>query len=327
MLGDRLSKIKETSSKALHSQRGRNVLLYLMFVCISFVFWVFLSLDSEVQKDYEVPVELTEIPDSVTIISKIPSSFSVSVQGKGSQLLRFLWGPTPMMKIKFDNNISERGIFSLSKLKIDSKLRDYFGQGIQIISVKPDSIRLPFTTMPGEKVKLKIDADIRPDLQCIVSGPITANIDSVKVYGIDGVPHSLSYVQTDLIRRSGLKDTTRIEVGIRPINGLRIIPDRVIVTIPVEPLIAKRRNIPVDVMGLPDDLGLITFPSSIEVSYLVPMSRYNEDYPLKAFVDFPEIDQEKSHVGVTLSLTPDYYRNIILTPDSLEYIIERKHLP
>ena len=57
-----------------------------------------------------------------------------------------------------------------------------------------------------------------------------------------------------------------------PMDGMRIIPDRVIVTVPVEPLIVKKKKVRIDVTGLPDGVGLITFPSVAEVSYLVPMS-------------------------------------------------------
>lgn len=296
-----------------------------MFVCVAFVFWLFLSLDSEVQKDFEIPTEIIDIPANVTVIGKAPNKFDITVQGKGSQLLRFLWGTKPTIKIKFEDNVSETDIFSLSKVKIESRFRDYFGQGIQIISVKPDSIRLPFTTMPGESVALRLIADVQPDLQCILSGPIKANIDSVKVYGVNGVPRSIKYVDTNPITLSELKDTTRLEISIKPIDGYRIIPDKVTVTIPVEPLIAKRRQIAVDVVGLPEGLDLITFPSSVEVTYLVPMSKFNEDYPIKTFVDYSQIDSLRPTAPVTVSSVPEYYKNLALSPDSIEYIIERRH--
>lgn len=302
------------------------MLLYLLFVCVAFVFWLLLSLDSQVQKDFEIPVEVTDVPTNVTVIGRVPEKFYVTVKAKGSQLLNFMWGKNPTVKLKFNNNVSEPGVFSLSRLKIEGKLRDYFGQGVQIVSVKPDSIRLPFTTLPGEAVALKIDADVQPDLQCIISGAIRANVDSVKVYGVNGVPRSLKYVETEPINLFGLKDSTNVEVNIKPIEGLRVIPDKVTVTIPIEPLIAKRKNVPIEVIGLPENVGLLTFPSSVEVSYLVPMSRYTEDYPIKSFVDYNSIDSVAPRAPVTVSSLPEYYKNVSVSPDSIEYIIERRNI-
>ncbi len=320
---ERIRNLRLKLQDVIHSSRGKDMLLYLMFVCVAFVFWVLLSLDSEVQRDYEVPVELTDVPDSVTVIGNIPNHIGVSVQAKGSQLLRYTWGTLPTLKMKFTENVSEKNIFSLSKVKIDSRLRDYFGQGVQISSVRPDSLRVPYTTAPGVSVPIVINADVHPTLQSIINGPIKADIDSVKVYGINGVPLSLTHVETENFSRASLRDTTRIEVAIKPISGLRIIPDKVIVTIPVEPLILKTRSVAVDKVGMPENVGMITFPSRIEVNYLLPLSEYHKDMPLRAFVDYSDINTSTQKVKVNLSALPAVCRNISVVPDSVEYIIER----
>ncbi len=210
---ERIRSLVEKLHKALHSSKGKDMLLYLMCVCVAFVFWVLLSLDSEVQRDYEVPVELTDVPDSVIVIGNIPSHMGVSVQGKGTQLLRYMWGRLPELKIKFSDNITEKNVFSLSKVKIDSRLRDYFGQGVQIMSVRPDSVRVTYTTAPGVSLPIIINADVHPSLQSIINGPITANVDSVKVYGILRLSVFQRYCQGILARhnknRSGYKACIR----------------------------------------------------------------------------------------------------------------------
>ena len=54
------------------------------------------------------------------------------------------------------------------------------------MSVRPDSVRVTYTTAPGVSLPIIINADVHPSLQSIINGPITANVDSVKVYGING---------------------------------------------------------------------------------------------------------------------------------------------
>ncbi|MBD5374846.1 MAG: hypothetical protein K2M85_05070 [Paramuribaculum sp.] len=312
--------------RAARSSRGRDLMLYFLFVCVAFVFWLVLSLDSEVQKDYDVPVELEEMPDSVTLIGQMPAGFSVLVQGKGSQFLRYTWGHMPSLKMKFNENVVDGNIFALSRQKIDGRLRDYFGQGVQIMSVKPDSVRIPFTSAPGHVLPLRINADVHADLQYIISGPLKASVDSVRIYSVNGVPRTLNHVETEPIIRNSLRDTARLDVRIKPIPGFRIIPERVIVTVPVEPLISRRRTVKVDVTGMPHNTRLFTFPSQVEVTYLVPMSAYNEDLPVKAFVDYQDVDPQKSRARVILSQMPDICHNVTVSPDSVEFIIEKNHM-
>ncbi|MDE5836341.1 MAG: hypothetical protein K2H50_04990, partial [Paramuribaculum sp.] len=86
MIVERIKALKIRLSDAIHSAKGRDVILYLMCVCVAFIFWALFSLDSDIQRDYEVPLEIVDKPDSVTLIGNLPSYLGVSVQGKGSQL-------------------------------------------------------------------------------------------------------------------------------------------------------------------------------------------------------------------------------------------------
>lgn len=308
-------------STALRSNRGKDVLTYLMFVAVAFVFWVFMSLDTEVQRDFDVPVEISEMPDSVTLIGQPPASLAVSVKGKGSQLVRFFWGKMSPVKFKWADNAYD-GTLLLPTARMDSKMRDYFGPGVEIVSFRPDSLRIPYTTQPGVKVKLIVQADIHPNLQYIVSGSPYADVDSVTLYSVNDIPHSLKSVSTEPIVKSELKDTARYEVKVSPIEGMRIVPDKVTVTVPVEPLIARKRMATIEPQGVPADKHLVTFPSKVEVSYLVPMSAYNDEYPLKAFVEYADVMNPGNKIPVTLSILPSIYHSVSFSPESVEYIIE-----
>lgn len=308
---------------ALRSRRGNNVLLYLLFLAVAFLFWVFMSLDTERQRDFELAIELQEVPDSVTMIGQPPQALSVSVKGKDSQLLKFSWGKQSTLKFKWGNN-AEDDLLLISQTRIESRLRDYFGANVQIVSFRPDSIKLNYTTQPGVRAKLNIQADIHPNLQYIVSGPITANVDSVSLYSSKDIPHSLRIVSTEPIVKSGLKDTARFEVKVRPIEGVRIIPDKVTVTVPVEPLISRKRTVRIEALNVPENVSLITFPSVVEVSYLVPMSAYNDDYAIKAFVDYEDTFLPGNKIPVSLSALPSQYRNVSKNLENVEYIIENE---
>ncbi len=139
---EKLQHTADKVSTALRSSRGKDVLTYLMFVAVAFVFWVFMSLDTEVQRDFEVPIEISEVPDSVTLIGQAPEILSVSVKGKDSQMLRFLWGKISPVKFKWKENISDN-YMHLPATRIDSRLREYFGPGIELVSYRPDTIHKP----------------------------------------------------------------------------------------------------------------------------------------------------------------------------------------
>ncbi|MCI9285891.1 MAG: hypothetical protein HFJ91_08930 [Muribaculaceae bacterium] len=191
-----------------------------------------------------------------------------------------------------------------------------------MVSCRPDSINLSYTTLPGVKVKLVVQADIRPQIQYVLSGQPTADVDSVTIFSPSDIPHNLKFVSTEPIVKSGLKDTARYEVKVKPIAGMRIIPDKVTVTVPVEPLIVRKRTLRLEIKNLPPDKHLVTFPSKIEISYLVAMGSYNDEYPIRAFVDYNDIKLPGNKLPVSLSVIPEIYRNMSFSPESVEYIVE-----
>ncbi len=324
---DKLKHLIESLRLTLMTSRGHDVWLFLSCLFVAYLFWWMLTLNNEVQEDYEVPVEIDNIPDGITVLSDVPESVKVSVRDKASALIRFNWMGVPKMKIDWrDYQKGDRFIFG--NVEMNSRLRSYFGSGSRIVTIKPDSLRVVFTTIPGRRVPVVIDADVRPALGYVVNGEYELNVDSVTLYSKTDLPHGLLAVQTMPIVKAELDDTTHIQVRIKSIDGVRIEPDRVDVTIPVEPLISRKQIVPITVQNLPSDVGLITFPSKVEVSYLVPMSMYNvEQSPLNAYVDYNKVlEVRNGKVNVSMSLMPDVYQNVDISPDSVEFIIEKKRL-
>lgn len=252
-----MTRLRAAARKALNSRKGKNVLLYMLFVCVAFVFWVFLSLDTEIQRDFEVPVEIENVPDSVIIIGDVPKQFNVVVQAKGSQLLSFMWGRVPTLKIKFAvPNGGGNNRFYLSKAKLNASLRDYFGQGVHIISMRPDSLGFHYTSSAGTRLPVKVVTDIKPNFQCIVSGPVRCSTDSVTVYSVGQVPHDLTEIVSEPVVLNGIKDTVKVDVPLKVPAGLRVIPDHVTLIVPVEPLISKHGKAMVEVRNLPEGMEI-----------------------------------------------------------------------
>ena len=79
---------------------------------------------------------------------------------------------------------------------------------------------------------------------------------------------------------------------------------------------------PIEVVNVPENVRLVTFPSTAEVSYLLPMSTYNTESNVKLFVDFSSINRQTQKVKVQTSSIPGVLRNFSFKPDSVEYIIE-----
>lgn len=311
----------------LRNQRveTKTALQYFVFVIISFIFWAFISLNDNIQHDIEMPVKITNVPDSATIISEIPQKLSVTVKDKGAYLLKFIVGKSPELKLRFGDYALEDGVFLVSNTDLRKNIRNVFENSTVIQALSLEDIELKYTCLPGKKVPIKTDMDVRPNMQYTIFGPITIDCDSAVVYSDYNTLASIDEVYTYRVEERNLTDTLHRTVTIAPIVGAKIEPERVQLTIPVEPLIVKKQEAVIQVKNMPDNINVITFPSKVVASFLVPFSMYRKHLPFNAVVDYRDINQLRSNkVQVRIEEAPAIYENVSLEQDSVEFIIEKQ---
>lgn len=317
---------KERIRNLIHTAgKFKSLWQYLLFVGVAGVFWLIMALNDEAQSDFQVRVEITGVPDSVTFISDPPTVLNVTVRDKGSALLRRKFMETPVVRIPFKEYASGNRL-RVSPSAIMSSLRGVFGAGAGINVTSVDSIGIYYTTSPAKVVPIRVDADVTAALGKVINGNLRLSVREAKIYSVGNVTDTVMYVSTQPIVRRELSDPLTIKVGIRPIKGVRIEPSSVSVTIPVEPLENRKTFVTVTPTGVPPSESMALFPQKVEVSYLVPMSM-NDDVPASAFrvvADYSDIAPSSSAmVKVKIDKIPSGVENAVLQVDSVEYTLIR----
>lgn len=310
----------------LRSSRGRDVLVFFAFALVSYGFWVILSLNDDVQRELHVRLEITDVPEGVTFISEPPQHIQVSLRDKGSVLAGYIWNGTPTLKLDYgqmeQDALKDRVV--LGEQQLQARVHALFPATAQVVSIRPDSLSLIVTDRPGRIAQVIPDVNAVADPQSVICGPITVSPDTVMVYSARHLSATPRTVRTMTVNRTDLKDTLVLEVRLHPESGVRMVPDRVKMTIPVEPLIAKKRTVPVTLLhGSHGQQGVVMFPSAVTVSYLVPMSKYgSESGVMTVNADF--LERTGSKIPLSLGAVPEGYQGVSLSVDSVEYLIEQK---
>ena len=309
---------------ALRSPRGRDTMMFLLFVVISCILWAVLSLNDEKQYDLRLPMRITNVPDSVTLISPGPEALSVSLRAKGTQLMKMTVGRMPTVNVDFRAFRSD-GTVHLSATDLKGLVRNATG-GSQVSMVYPDSLSLPYTTHKGKRVPVRLDYKVTAGPQSALTGRPRLSADSVLLYTAGSAPDRADAVSTEPIHLLGIDKNTTLRVKLMAPRGTRLIPDSIDVTFEVEPLIFKSRKVVIEPINVPEGTKLITFPAQIDVFFMVPVSGYRQsDNHFRVVADYRTIRQGTGSRNVKLSLinVPSNFQNAHLSADSAEYIIER----
>lgn len=307
--------------RKMHTKRGRDVMLYLMCFIAASVFWIIIRLDDKIERDFDLPVVLVNVPDSVIVIDDVPKNISVHLKGKGTQFVQYTVADLPKFTIDF-RQFGKEGRIALSRTKIESRLRDIFGQSVSVITVNPDSLRVNYTSSYGFKLPLRVNHKVSANSGSVISGEVKSLVDSVTVYTISGKSPEVDYIETESVDLVNLSDTVYRQIAIKKIPGTRILPDKVEVMIPVEQLVSRKRLVQISTENVPVGERLIMYPASIEVSYLAPMRLSNSELPIKATVDYNSITSGSRNVKVDVKALSRDYKVVSVSQDSVEYVIE-----
>lgn len=306
------------------SPRTRSILLYLMFVLISAVFWSFLTFNRDVKLDIEVPVKIS-MPSNVHLLSRVPDTLTVTVTDRGYRFFSYLFRPTQTLTLRFGDYNDGSGYFKVDQSHLKKALAGMLNKHATIVSVLPENINIRFTDLPGKKVPVKTDIVVEPREDYTLFGALIQSQDSVLVFSDAKTLSEINEVFTYHVEELDLTDTLRRKVTIAPITGAVVEPRAIDIMVPIEKLKSQTRSVKIVVRNAPAGLKMLLFPSDVEVSYRTPMSRINDEAGITAVVDYNSVDfnSTSNKVPVMIGEVPAAYHDVKLSHDSVEYIIEK----
>lgn len=312
-------------SKKLSSKEA---FLFLFFVVIAALFWILLSFNNNITRDITINVVVNK-PKSITLINDVPTTVTVTVKDRGLSFLKSFFQSTPTIELDLSKYINEKNsAMEIAPNQLINEVRRAINNEATIIKVIPESIVSKYTTLPGKKVPINWEDNIEniiPDKQFVINPDlIKTDPDSAIVYALDQATlFKVNEVDISTVEVANLTSTFTKEVTIKGINNVKIVPDRVKLTVPVEPLIRKDFNASISLRNQPHGVRVLVFPPSIDVTFLVPQSHYRDPVNLTVIVDYNDIDPKNNKVNIKLGEVSGNYTNVTLPIDSVNYLIER----
>lgn len=324
MPGIKFSELKERWNNFRKSSRFHDGLVFMAFVAVAALFWFIMALNDSVENTVAVRLNVSNVPDSVTFIQLPPEKIHVSVQDKGTNIMRATLFRHPTVSLNFSDFASD-GVLRFSRGDMTAAVRGLFGPGAQVSMLSLDSVRVSYTTLKGKRVPVVVSSDVSASSGNIIDGSPVARPSNVLVYAQKDVLDTITRVFTERLVRRSLSETAKVPVALKKVSGARIVPSSVDVVVNVQPLVKKESLVDVNVHGLPEGLSLLLFPSKIYVEYFVPMNRFNEDVNnINVWVNFDDTHIEGTKLlPVHLGKAPAGIRNLRLKQDSVEYTLVR----
>ena len=100
--------------------------------------------------------------------------------------------------------------------------------------------------------------------------------------------------------------------------------DSLSVIVPVERLVSKQATVSLTTKNVPLGMRLVTFPSSVKVSYLLPLSAYDNlpSDAVEVFVDYDDVSSHSTKLPIKAGKQSSKISKVSLQSDSVEFVLE-----
>ncbi len=325
----------ESVKKTIKSlKQNRDLLVFLVFLVLSTALWFLNALRKEYTTTISYPIKYSNFPDDFILLGKPQGKLLLKIKSLGYSALPYHFGkiinPESLNVSAFRrfNNDGKHGAYVPTREML-KRFSDQLSNGVELLDISPDTLFIFFEKKERKMVPVRFDGKLNFKKQFYQSGKIELKPDSVLIAGPASLVDSISYINTSYRNyENPLDDSLVRNISLHVIDNLEVNPRRVVINIPVEPFTQKNMRIPIDHLNVPDSLTLKSFPSVINVSFTVAVSRFNDVTPqdFSAIVDYNAVlgSGLPDRLKIRLLQQPEGVKNVNYSPLFVECLFEKK---
>ena len=289
------------------------------------MFWIFQTLNETYEEDFQVPLELRNVPSNVVITTDLPENLHILLRDKGSQLLAYRY--TRQFKpvvVDYNTYSNPSGHVSILGNELQRQIAAQLLPGTQMLGLKPDTLDFYYNFGQFKRVPIRPLGEVRAGRLYSLAKTVYSE-DSVTVYAsreqLDTI--TAAYLQPFNLRN--LTDTTRVKSNFVKVKGAKFVPAQIGVTFCIDRLVEKTIQVPVQQVNFPASKQLRTFPATVKVTFQVGMGLYrkitSENFVL--VVNYEDLLKNKStYCHLSLKTIPEGVSHVRISPQDVEYVIE-----
>jgi YbbR domain-containing protein len=237
------------------------------------------------------PLQIVDLSDSLSLSGPVPSAVQAELRGTGKQLIRVRLTEPP---VKVSLAGIGTGRYERALTAADLPLPPDVEMQVERL-VSPRTVELQVDRKRTRRLPVAVRVDGWPAGGVVWTGNLALEPSFVEVTGPAQAIAALDSVRLDAITIGGRRDTLRVPVGADALPDWCVMePERVMVTVPLEPEVTRRVTLHVDPpRGI---TGYTVVPDRVVLSVSAPRSlvapralvgvrvRWSAPGPLSAFV-------------------------------------------
>lgn len=312
----------------LFSIVNKEFLIFLFFLALSGAFWLSMALEETYERELDIPVRLVNVPRNAIITTPIDDTLTVTVRDKGYAHFSYAFG-TKIRPINLNFNTyanKETGNGQVPISDVQNIVYQRLYSSSRITQIKPDKLDFYFNFGLSRKLPVRMSGHVTPAKNYVLSH-VRFWPEEVTVYASKHILDSLKYISTRQLNITNFEDTVFKTVELQSIKGVKCVPAKVRIGLFPDILTEANVEVPITAVNMPEGKVLRTFPSRVNVRFVIGSKAYRSIKPehFKVIVNYREVEAHPSDkCNIYLVSSPRDVRQARPEVSQVDYLVEQQ---
>lgn len=300
---------------------------FLIFVLLAFTLWFVYRYQDVYAKNTIIFIEFTNVPDHILFDNNGLVPVELVLQSSGFNLLKASYFPPT---IPLDYSLSTTMVNDELVLDLKNNLQnlsDNLNGVYSIERLNQDYIALPVRILDRKKIKLHYDPEVVFENNLVLIEKNFVDGDSIMISGDVNLLKTIDSIRLDN-QRIVINDSLQkmnINIQNKLPEGVTSSTSEVVYEVRSTQMTEGVMELKVIITDVPEDVAIKTIPSTVSVTYTVPLSSYNSiianDFYFK--IPFDQLTESENIIPVMVKSTNDEVHSVRTVPSQIKILVIR----
>jgi hypothetical protein len=319
-----MSKEKSIATVIKKLPDRRRFRFFLLFVLISFTFWVTTKLSKEYKVAQAFSVVLKDIPPGI-IVDTVSEPIFLTLEASGIEILWYR-----LFKNQLELTLDD---IKFSNTSIDLALNDQYISiqqqllgSSKLIQISPSIYSIQYSRLGSKRIPILPHTEISLRPGYLGKEDLKVIPDSILVHGSQDILDTLSAIPTFLFRSSDVYQSVNEEINLMPLKGLQYELEQVRLDWTLLRYSEKQLEIHIEIQNLPQGVKVKLFPPMAKIRATLPLANLNatQASDFSIIVDYNEIlGGQTESLELKMLRTAPSVKKVIWEPKRVNYLIRK----
>lgn len=317
--------------KIKNGLKKRKVKLFFVFLLCSFFAWFVNNLSESYTSNATFDLKFIGVPEDKMLMSASKEKIDVKLEAVGFQFLRFNFN-NKIVNIDLSKVQKQSGTYLIVPNQYQKQIEKQLSSSMRLLQIVDDTIFFDFEEVTTKELFVEPIIELNFEQNYLLDGLVEVEPSTISITGPTNEIDDISVLKTLKIQLDDLaSDFSKTVFVIKPdsLPNSSFSVDKVTISGKVSRFSEKIIEVPIQVLNLPENMLIRTFPDEIKVLCKAKMSDLKNlssaDFVVTAdYQEAADENNETNKLSLSLQKVPKNVFEAILVQKRVEYVLRNK---